>query len=244
MKERYSHELPKWMRLLGIWRINRGSIDFVWGYFAPKFGLEFVVHRGGYFDQRWAITFALLWGVFHVHLPFRTKLSEGCNTPKYGLAIHNNTLWLYKGGKYDNSIGQCCGNDQWVTWDLPFFSYVFDGHWIKDKDGNWILMNRPVELWNFRETSAYFETHPYRYILGNGKTQEVTATCTVEKRKWHRKWFPFLTVESYVIEVKFSDEVGEESGSWKGGVLGCSYESLPNETIEECLRRMERERKF
>lgn len=244
MKERYSHELPKWMKLLGIWRINQDSIDFVWGYFAPKFGFEFVAHRGGYFDQRWAITFALLWGVFHVRLPFKTKLSEGCNTPKYGFAIHSNVFWWYTGGKYDNSIGQCCGNDQWITWDLPFFSHVFDGHWIEDKDRNWVIMDKSVRPWDFREAHAYTETHPYRYTLRSGKTQEVTATCTVEKCKWHRKWFPFLTMVEHVIAVKFSDEVGEERGSWKGGCLGCSYKLLPNETVEECLRRMERERKF
>jgi hypothetical protein len=40
------------------------------------------------------------------------------------------------------------------------------------------------------------------------------------------------------------DEVGEEAGSWKGGVLGCGYTLLPNETPLQCLRRMEKERKF
>lgn len=244
MKERYSHELPRWMKLLGIWRINQDSIDFVWGYFAPKFGLELVLNRGTYFNQRYALSFCFIWGKFLVYLPFKTKLSKGCNTPKYGFAIHGNTFWWYIGGEYDNSIGQCCGNDQWVTWDLPFFSYVFDGHWIEDKDRNWVLMNRPVKPWDFRETHAYTETHPYRYTLRSGKTQEITATCTVEKRKWHRKWFPFLVMVKRIIDVKFSGEVGEESGSWKGGCLGCGYEFLPNETVEECLRRMERERKF
>ena len=46
------------------------------------------------------------------------------------------------------------------------------------------------------------------------------------------------------MSVNFSDEVGERSGSWKGGTLGCGYDLLKNETMEQCLRRMEKERKF
>jgi hypothetical protein len=44
--------------------------------------------------------------------------------------------------------------------------------------------------------------------------------------------------------VVFSAEVGERSGSWKGGCIGCGYDLLPDELPEECLRRMERDRKF
>ena len=39
-------------------------------------------------------------------------------------------------------------------------------------------------------------------------------------------------------------EVGKKKGSWKGGCIGCSYDSKPGETPEECLKRMEKERKF
>ena len=101
--------------------------------------------------------------------------------------------------------------------------------------------NRP-DPWDFRKTDAHIEVLPYTYTLKNGTVQERTATCTIEKRKWHRKWFPFFTKTVQVIDIEFNDEVGERSGSWKGGTLGCSYEMLPDDTIETCLRRMERER--
>lgn len=58
-----------------------------------------------------------------------------------------------------------------------------------------------------------------------------------------RPWFPFRRLSRY-INIDFSDEVGERSGSWKGGVLGCSYEMQRNETPLDTLRRMERERVF
>lgn len=242
MKERYSYQLPKWMRILGVKRINRDSIDFKWGYFAPRLSFQLLLHRGGYFDSRYAITIALGYGVFHFYLPFKTKLKEGCDLPQYGIHIHNNTFWIMIGGEYDESIGQVQGKS-WITWDLPFFSYEFDGHWIKDKDQQWVLMKN-IDSYEFRKNQAYSEQHSFTYVLNNGTIQERTATCTIEKRKWHRKWFPFLTKVSEVIDIEFSDEVGERTGTWKGGTIGCSYDMSPNDTIESCLRRMERERKF
>ena len=248
MKERYSYELPRWMRWLGVKRINRDSIDFVWGYFAPRPSFQLVLHRGGYFDPRYAISIALGYGILHFYLPFKTSLGEGCNLPQYGIAIHDDTFWIYTGGEFDKSIGQCTGNDQWLTWQLPFFNYTFDGHWIQDKNRQWALMgNRKhdgPEPWNFREEGAYTESHPFTYTLKCGTIQQRIAKCTIEKRKWHRKWFSFLTRVNHVIDIEFSDEVGERSGSWKGGTIGCSYDLKPNETIEQCLRRMEIERKF
>ena len=161
--------------------------------------------------------------------------------PQYGIHIHNNTFWIMIGGDYDESIGQVQGKS-WITWDLPFFSHQFDGHWIMDRSKQWVLVEK--DAYKFREDHAYTEQHPYTYRLKKGIVQERTATCTIEKRKWHRKWFPFLTRTSQVIDVEFSDEVGERSGTWKGGTLGCSYEMLPGETVESCLRRMEKERDF
>lgn len=243
MKERYSHELPRWMRWLGIWRVNRDSIDFKWGYFAPRWALQFVVHQGGYFDQRWAVSIALGWGLIHFYLPFKTKLKEGCSLPDYGFAIHDGIFWIHIGGDYDESIGQVQGR-QWISWNLPFFSYQFDGHCIVSKDFDWVKMDNGLRSWDFKKDGAYIETHSYTYTLESGEVQHRIATCSIEKRKWHRKWFPFLTKVRQEIDIDFSDEVGERTGSWKGGTMGCSYEMLPNDTIETCLRRMEQERKF
>ena len=95
MKELYSHQLPRWMKALGIWRQNRDSWDAKWGYFAPRWGFELKLHRGQYFDQRYAISICPVWGHLHMHLPFKTKLAEGCDLPEYGISIHNNTVCTY-----------------------------------------------------------------------------------------------------------------------------------------------------
>jgi hypothetical protein len=245
--ERYKHELPKWARMLGVTRVNKESIDFSWGYFAPKFCFEAVLHRGGYFDTRYAVSLGLGWGKIHVYLPFRTSLGEGCNLPQYGVAVHNNTLWIYKGGEFDKSIGQCTKNDQWITWDLPFVTQVFRGHWILDKKLEWVQEGAPdriADSYDFKQNDAHVEVHSYEYRLADGTVQHRTAKCTMEYRVWSRKWLPLLQTIRNSIDIEFSDEVGERSGSWKGGVMGCGFDTIPGDTIESALRRMERTRKF
>lgn len=243
MKEKYGREVNFFLRLLTAWRVNRESVDFKWGYFAPRFGFEVLLHRGGYFDPYYAISFCFIWGLFHVKLPFKTRLKKGCDLPRYGFSIHNNTFWVYIGGKYDEGIGQCQGK-QWLTWHLPFFSYKFDGHWVVDKNGEYVFIDRDVKPWEFKKANAMSESHPYVYTLKDGTVQKRIATVTKEKRKWHRKWFPFLKMERVSIDVEFDDEVGEGTGSWKGGVIGCGYDVVPGETMLNALRRMEKERVF
>lgn len=95
----------------------------------------------------------------------------------------------------------------------------------------------------------YRESFPYRYTLRSGDVQDRTATVTTDRMTWCWRlpwmlgvWFPKRVRTS--INVEFSDEVGERSGSWKGGTIGCGYDLRPGETPEQCLRRMERERTF
>jgi len=73
--------------------------------------------------------------------------------------------------------------------------------------------------------------------------QERTAAIRVEYGRWSRYWLPRVK-ESRWIDVQFNDEVGERTGSWNGGTIGCSYHMMPGETALATLRRMERERKF
>lgn len=95
--------------------------------------------------------------------------------------------------------------------------------------------------------NRYRETFSYHYILRSGVIQVRTATVTVERRTWKWRWFKWLPWPRMVrtsICVEFSDEVGEETGSWKGGCIGCGWDLKRGETPEQCLRRMEAERKF
>ena len=49
-----------------------------------------------------------------------------CDAPTWGIAIHNNTFWIYKGG--DGNWG---GGSKWWTWDLPFFTSEHIRHQVE-----------------------------------------------------------------------------------------------------------------
>jgi hypothetical protein len=239
MKETYRHEFNWWQHILGMlfgmWRINKDSVDFKWGYFAPKFGFELMLYRGGYFDQRYAVSFCPIWGVWHIKLPMKTRIPESCDTPRYGVQIHGNAFWIHLGGKM-NSWEQC--DSKIISYRLPFVSWEFEYHKQQAPDGSMIQGG-----YEHRD-SAYTETHSYKYVLRSGEEQNVHATCLIEEWCHHRKWLPFVKRKSRGINIDFSGEVGEETGSWKGGTVGCRWDMEKGETIEQCLRRMERERKF
>jgi len=90
-------------------------------------------------------------------------------------------------------------------------------------------------------------TLPYRYVLKSGEVQERIATVFVSQMEWRPrclKWTRLFAKIRTTIDITFNDEVGERTGSWKGGTTGCSWELRPNESPKEALRRMERERVF
>lgn len=112
----------------------------------------------------------------------------------------------------------------------------------------------PLELpasersWNFHcDAPRWQQTHPYDYVLKSGEVQNRIATVSISEMEWRWRalaWLPYPRKVRRTIDVKFSAEVGERSGSWKGGCTGCSFELRPGETPLACLRRMEQTRKF
>ena len=119
------------------------------------------------------------------------------------------------------------------------------------KDNTW-KSSKEIDMYDDPDNLIYKESHPYIYTLRNGKMQERIATINVERRhltyaifkpKWLRR-FKFLNWIKQSIHVKFDGEVGEDTGSWKGGCIGTGYDLLPNETPKKCLRRMEATEKF
>lgn len=126
--------------------------------------------------------------------------------------------------------------------------------WSYDHCRTEIMLNNgwfvPYEGWsNIPEPQDRFRVVlPYRYALQSGEVQDREATVTVERRAWcwrarPFRWFRWPSKVRTSIVVQFNDEVGEGTGSWKGGCVGCGYDLLPGESPEACLRRME-ERKF
>lgn len=138
---------------------------------------------------------------------------------------------------------QCSG----PMYGFNFFGDGLHVHWGKSKgtrDDPFTIIKMPW-AWRHREHKVLTEpqAYSYTYVLRSGEVQQRTATVQVETRLWTRPWLPRKRL-SRSIDVSFDREVGERSGSWKGGVLGCGYEMRAHETAIRTLRRMERDRKF
>lgn len=214
-------------------------INFYWGW---VFDISY--ETCGYFDARHRINIDLIFFSLTIILPIWSKMTDECDPPKYGISYHHQTLWIHRGGK-----GNMNGGNKWWTMYMPWsFQWVRtsalrkDGTWEHSKKGN------DKSFWEDKwKDVLLIETHPYTYKLRSGEIQERLATIKVKEREWRwhwMKWSPFPRKISRDIDVSFNEEVGEGTGSWKGGVTGCGYPIKKGETPLECLRRMEAERKF
>ena len=159
----------------------------------------------------------------------------GIGFPRFGFAFP--WKWIVP----DNY--QCSG----PTYGFNFFEDGLHLHWGKSngrQDDPFTIVQMP---WGWRfinhEILSEPETHDYEYTLKSGEVQERKATIYAEERNYWRPWFPLKRTWKS-INIDFDDEVGERSGSWKGGTLGCGYDLRPGETPLQSLRRMEKDREM
>ena len=146
-------------------------------------------------------------------------------------------------------------------WEYPLVNWRHIRTEVRRPDGSWVEAvesweeerpgNKALAAWNgkpFKKPDGRERvSYPYRYELRSGDVQNVTAEVCAKRYVRRRKWFMwtrFAEWADYQLDITFSDEVGERSGSWKGGCIGCVWPLLPNETMESALSRMEAERKF
>lgn len=214
MRMRFEKSRPR--PLLRFWGKGQGEIAYMaFGLSGLEAAIEFP--SDWHEHARAWVRFGL--GLFGVAFSFPwSKVVPDhyqCSGPTYGFKFHSDILWIYHG----KSSG-------------------------RPRDGSMTTFNMP---WQFRnhqlEILSEKETHPYTYKLHSGEVQQRTATIYAERRQWTRPWLPHKLVRQS-ISVEFSDEVGERTGSWKGGTIGCSYEMKPGETPLQTLRRMQAERKL
>lgn len=175
--------------------------------------------------ERRTLCIGLIYLTFYICLPE----AKNCDDKLFGFYYYGNSIW-YSFGKGVKSI------------DMPW-NWTFVRHEVMYPDG---LRKPEGHSWDVTD-GRIVETYPYRYVLNSGEVQDREATVYVEEREWRWKWFkwlPFPRKIKRVIAVKFNDEVGERTGSWKGGCTGCGYEIKKGETIKDALMRMEKERRF
>ncbi len=202
---------------------------------------------------------------FHICIPFIFSfyfiLSSAfrCKEVKTGIAIHDGAFWIYP----LPYAMETRSKDPWwrhahawyFPWTLDWWSTDILEHkanlpflacaiWSETKKSR-----RPAfEGYEFRREAEkrVSEVYDYTYVLKNGTVQKRKATVYVDRMEWRARWWPLIPRNQVrtCINISFDQEVGEKTGSWKGGCTGCGYEMLLSETPLETLRRMERERKF
>ena len=211
-----------------------------WGEFSTsrrEAGLEYRLgDEDG--DGAW-LTIGIPWvGRLHLRVPAIVDGERGFDSSAWGFTRFEDGIHLHWGTRTK-------------VWPLPFISW----EWLRTEamgEGGYVVAvhergkpRKPMEIMSrLPEVEKVKKRYPYSYKLRSGEIQKRTATVYAERRTWTRKWFPWLTKSRTTLSIEFDGEVGEKTGSWKGGTVGCVYELRRDETWEQCLRRMERERAF
>lgn len=214
----------------GMWRgwLEDGqSVEIHWARRGWAFGAHVAIHSDD--DDRGRRLLNLNFWRLSVWLPLGITAHpwEHMDGPRWGVdASKEFGLQVYWGKRRK-------------SWDWPW-----DWHTLRYEkqmpDGSW------TDVFDW-EAKPHTEAYPYTYTLRSGEVQHRTAT--VNKRRHVITWrafkvfgWPRWIKES--INVEFDEEVGERSGTWKGGCIGCGYDLRPGETMQQALARMEAERRF
>jgi hypothetical protein len=214
----------------GMWRgwlKNGQSLELYWGKRGWDFGAGVHIHSNDD-NQGSRMAFLKFWR-FSVCIPLGIIRKEyvcgdepqwsAYASSEFGLTFH----WRHRRKSFDLP---------WWPCTVRYEQQLHDGSWVS------VFKN---------DAEPYQEKYAYTYVLRSGDIQERYATISKRRHVLCRVAFKRLGWPTWIeesIDVEFSDEVGERSGSWKGGCTGCSYKLRPEETMEQSLRRMEAERKF
>jgi len=221
-------------------------------------GFDLTYQSNGYFDPRpkvsssittllalllpfisfWLIPISLVfcfysWGNLYVRLPFDTGRGNTAENKTYGLMFYHP----------DSGFPSEIWVRGWKSFSFPWaFKFLkcealMNEGWVKGNKGDYF---GDADKWGDK---IIYDTYDYKYVLESGEVQERLAKVHQIKRYW-TSWFGLNVLVKHVIEIEFNFEIGERSGSWKGGCIGCSWVIEEGETSLEALKRMENIRKF
>lgn len=217
---------------------NKWHIDNKWFSFWFGNHFEFSYELCGYFDNRPRITISLIFFHLELIIPYRNEWTDECDPPKWGIAIHNKTFWIYKGGK-----GNMSGGNDWWTFEFPFINkkwlrtsyYLSNGEWEHSTNDD--RKEFYQKYWHDRK-----KTMEYLYTDTDGS--RLMAYLTMSEREIGRKWLtwiPYFNETTRHLNIEFKNEVGVNKNSYKGGVLGTSYMMKKDETMIDCIKRFEKD---
>ncbi len=177
--------------------------------------------RGSLYAEREVISLSY----FEHSVNFKFWWTE-CDRAKWrGVSTHVNMPWHH----------------EWVSTEILSLDLEGTVYLHKRKDGvSWDARHKAEDAAKAENSFVY----PYKYTLKSGEEQVCRATVHVVRRSWGYRWLPLAIHSCTSIDVSFDKEVGERTGSWKGGTVGCGYDMKPGESPRDTIVRMERERKF
>lgn len=163
----------------------------------------------------------------------------------FKVAYHDHALWWDCFAKVNESSGR----DPWWMHRSVYMPWhhrhVYTEILTPDMHA---VAYRSNGRYNYDATKAAKRTNSlvdfYRYVRKDGSVQVATATFYVERRARGFHWLRLPLFKRTSLWVDFDQELGERTGSWKGGVLGTGIDMMKGETPRDALRRMERERRF
>lgn len=248
-REAMISDRPGWLaRLLGAkFREDRGY-RMKWGEFSWKWGIAFDLINWEE-ERDWSLHLQTIYGNAYIKLPFLPKRTP----PSLEHLEHWGFCWTWDVDNRGADI-HCHWGERTKIVHLPWHPGSAVRWDMLCADGVW---RKIVHSYNRKEgdPEPATEVHPYRYVKRDGTVQNVNAVIHVREMEW--RWAIVrllqLPLRGHVIrsiDIEFTsdeagfDGVGERAGSWKGGTIGCGYEMRRGETPLECLRRMQRDRKF
>lgn len=239
-------------RHFGFLSLDRADgLRFTWLEVSPNCGLALQLINWGD-DDHWTLNVQFIYLNIFLRLPF---LPHRTPTPMQ-MGDHWGFSW-----RWGSAWGHCihfnwCQKVKIVhlpwAWEWERTSYLLtNGQWADEtreiRAEMRILSGAHASYEYYRDLPKWTEAYPYKYLLRSGEVQETVATIRVmemEHRRRFLRWTRFGRKIWRYIDVEFASEVGERSGSWKGGTIGCSYTLRPDELPRVALKRMEQERKF
>lgn len=163
---------------------------------------------------------------------------------EYGFTVSDGTVHVHYGPQTHDSISTR-SKVLWIPWKqlrhVRFSLYGLQGeHVWTQRDRRDIRGMEAFEAQRQAEAEcpkAVFEFDDY-----DGK--RIRATTHIEEREWRHgtgwcKWLSLFRRPKIgrSLHIEFSEEVGPEKGSWKGGTLGHGIDMLPGELHEAAFRR-------
>lgn len=213
--------------------IYKEWLNFYTGWEKPCFVYDTFSYGD---DNRHHMRISLGWGLIYLYFPWKNRHAEYNDfnnpEPQYG-------YYSYGEGKFFDEIVFKFGKKSktvYMPWALEFYkrSVLLKGNvwWgYKEKDikkarkrGKKVWVDPEFNL-DCEDKRIYRERVTFSYTTVGGEVQRTMATCHVEVREWRPRWFMWTKLFRYVrrdLEIEFDDEMGNQRGSWKGGVMGVS----------------------